>query len=525
LQDKPGFGIVILELISAMTDSSSPQDIAVRQSAAVLFKNIVKKKWSPTEDEIPIPESDRDGIKTHIIDLMCTTSRAVQQQLAEAVSIISKYDFPGKWLTLLPHLVEKMQSDDIHVVHGVLLTANSIMKRFRYAFKSDELYEELLYCLKGFQEPLTELFVNCAPLLEKCEQAGSREDTVIVLEILRLISRIFFSLNWQDIPEFFEDNTGVWMPEFAKYVTYSNPSLEDESETSEPGPVEKLKASIIESLVLYVTKYEEMFADYLPKYTEIIWQLLVEVKTQPKYDTLATGAIKFLTSVSSKQMNTHLFNDDILQQIVEQIVVPNLMATENDEELFEDNPLDYIVKDIEGSDQDTRRRCAAELVRALLKHFSEKTTELCVSYITGMLKQYESTACRDWRAKDGALHLVLAAAVMSTSSSQGAGSLNPNMDILEIFNVHVLPELHDSDVNARPIVKADAIKLICTFRSHFPAPFLLELLPHLVRHLTSEYIVVQTYAALCIEKFLTVKDSPADPSASTVLSLTVTPGS
>lgn len=506
-----------------MSESSTPQDIAVRQSASVLFKNIVKKKWSPTEDEIPIPESDRDRIKTHIVDLMCTTSRAVQQQLAEAVSIISKFDFPGKWLTLLPHLVEKMGSDDIHVIHGVLLTANSIMKRFRYAFKSDELYEELLYCLKGFQEPLTTLFVNCSSLLERYE--SSRENTVIVLEILRLISRIFFSLNWQDIPEFFEDNTDVWMPEFAKYLSYSNSELEDETEANEPGPVEKLKASIIESLVLYVTKYEEMFADYLPKYTEMIWHLLVEVKSQPKFDTLATGAIKFLTSVSSKQMNTHLFNDEVLQQIVEQIVVPNLMATENDEELFEDNPLDYIVKDIEGSDQDTRRRCAGELVRALLKFFSEKTTALCVSYIDGMLKQYESTGCRDWRAKDGALHLVLAAAVMSTSSAQGAGTLNPNVNILDIFNVHVLPELHDEDVNARPIVKADAIKLICTFRSHFPKDFLLELLPHLVRHLSSEYIVVQTYAALCIEKFLTVKDTPADAgAATTVLSLTVTPG-
>jgi exportin-2 (importin alpha re-exporter) len=52
-----------------------------------------------------------------------------------------------------------------------------------------------------------------------------------------------------------------------------------------------------------------------------------------------------------------------LQQIVEVIVVRNLTATEADEELFEMNPQDYIRKDIEGSDTNTRRRSAMELVR------------------------------------------------------------------------------------------------------------------------------------------------------------------
>lgn len=102
-------------------------------------------------------------------------------------------------------------------------------------------------------------------------------------------------------------------------------------------------------------------------------------------------------------------------------------------------------------------------------------------------------------------------AVMSTSSTMGAGELNPNVNIMEIFSTHVLPEIHDRDVNARPIVKADAIKMICVFRSHLQAPFLLSLLPYVINHLYSEHVVIQTYAALCIERFLTVKDK--DPTS------------
>lgn len=108
-----------------------------------------------------------------------------------------------------------------------------------------------------------------------------------------------------------------------------------------------------------------------------------------------------------------------------------------------------------------------------------------------MLQSYNST--QDWKAKDAALHLVLAACVMSSSATGGATTLNPNINILEIFTSHVLPEINDANVNARPIVKADAIKMICVFRSHLQTPMMLDILPHLIRHLSSKYIVVQTY--------------------------------
>ena len=38
------------------------------------------------------------------------------------------------------------------------------------------------------------------------------------LESLRLICRIWFSLNWLDLPEYFEDHMKEWMDEFAKFL-------------------------------------------------------------------------------------------------------------------------------------------------------------------------------------------------------------------------------------------------------------------------------------------------------------------
>lgn len=517
VETQPGFPVLLLTFITRLVGATGSQEVAIRQSAAVLFKNLVKNHWQPEDDDKIIAPADKDVVKVHLVELMCTAPQDVQKQLAEAVTLISKHDFPAKWSTLLPQLVAKLGTNDILVTKGVMLTANSIMKRFRYVFKSDALYADLVVCLQGFQAPLLQAYEQNDALITA--NASNKVELIELLETQRLMTRIFFSLNWQDIPEFFEDNVKAWMTVFAKYLFYHNPLLNNNSD-EEAGPIEKLQAAILENLNIYATKYEEVFEPFLPQFTQVVWKLLMEVGPQAKFDILATSAIKFLTSVGSKQMNMGLFTDAVLRDIVEHIVVRNLTASEADEELFEDNPTDYIRKDMEGSDQDTRRRSATELIRTLLKNFSVQISELCKGYIGAMLQQY--TASKDWRAKDAALHLVLAVSVRNASSAAGAGELNPNINILSIFDSHILPEIQDEDVNARPIVKADAIKLICIFRSHLQGPYLIALLPHILRHLNSKYVVVQTYAAMCIEKFLTVKDKDATAAAGGVVKHRIT---
>lgn len=62
-------------------------------------------------------------------------------------------------------------------------------------------------------------------------------------------------------------------------------------------------------------------------------------------------------------------------------------------------------------------------------------------------------------------------------------------------------------VNQQPVLKADAIKYIMTFRSVLPREMVVGTLPQLIRHLTSESAVVHTYAACAIEKILIMRDS------------------
>jgi exportin-2 (importin alpha re-exporter) len=508
-----GYSILVLTLIKHLVNSINPQDIAIRQSASILFKNLIKNHWNNDYDNddnntILINDKDKELIKVHVIELMCVVSNDVQNQLAESITIISKYDFPKKWMNLLPQLIEKLNVNDINITKGVMLTANSIMKRFRYVFRSDELYSEILICLQYFQIPLLQQFQYYTNTL-LIQYSNNKTELIITVETIRLISRIFFSLNWQDIPEFFEDNVSVWMTEFTKYLTYTNILLIDDNEDNESGPIEKLQSAIIDNINLYANKYEEIFEPFLSQFTQLIWKLLIEISIKTKYDILAVSSIKFLISVSSKEMNSNLFTINILKDIVEQIIVKNITVTDNDEELFDDNPIDYISKDMEGNDQDTRRRCAIELIRSLLKFHLIPMTELSLTYINAMLTHYHTT--NDWKAKDAALNLILAVSVKSSNNISGAGTLNTNINILSIFEIHVLPEIQQQQnsnnyINHHPIVKADAIKLVCLFRSHLPKQLLLSIIPYLIQFMYSKYIVIQTYAAMTIERFLCIKD-------------------
>ncbi|XP_020613865.1 exportin-2-like [Orbicella faveolata] len=105
-----------------------------------------------------INESDREKIKGKIVDLMLKSPEKLQKQLSDAVSMIGREDFPDKWKNLLPELVTKFESGDFHIINGVLQTAQSLFKRYRHEFKSQELWTEIKFVLERFAEPLTNLF-------------------------------------------------------------------------------------------------------------------------------------------------------------------------------------------------------------------------------------------------------------------------------------------------------------------------------------------------------------------------------
>lgn len=100
-----------------------------------------------------------------IVDLMLILPESEQKQVSEAIAIIGRSDFPAQWPSLLPSMLEKFALGDFHIINGVLRTAHSLFRRYRYEYACDELFTEILEVLGQFAKPLTELFKTTIDLL------------------------------------------------------------------------------------------------------------------------------------------------------------------------------------------------------------------------------------------------------------------------------------------------------------------------------------------------------------------------
>lgn len=332
----------------------------------------------------------------------------------------------------------------------------------------------------------------------------------VIYGSLELMCKVFNSLNSQDLPEFFEDNMQTWMTTFHTLLVTDVPCLKT-NDDDEPGMMEMLRSQICDNISLYAQKYDEEFAPFMQQFVTAVWELLVNTGQQPKYDALVTNALQFLSTVAGRQQYRHLFEDpNVLASICEKVIVPNMDFRNADEEMFEDNPEEYIRKDIEGSDIDTRRRAVSDLVRTLSQNFEAKIVELFSQYLNVLLQRYRADPKTNWRSKDTAIYLVSTLASKGGTQKQGVTHASQLVPLPQFCQNDIIPELERADVNELPVLKADALKFLMTFRTML-GPQIVATIPQVVRHLHSDSIVVHSYAACNLEKMLIMKDADGSP--------------
>ena len=331
-----------------------------------------------------------------------------------------------------------------------------------------------------------------------------------------LCAKIFNSLNAQDLPEFFEDNLNVWMPNFIELLSLDDKLLGNEAD-DEPGPLQELKSEICENASQYASKYSEEFTPYLPNFVDRVWNLLTTTPSNAKYDILVCNAIQFLNTISERPANKHLFETPtVLDALCSKVIVPNMEFRSSDEEMFEDNPEEYIRRDIEGSDVDTRRRVACELVKSLTRYFEQQVVQVFGNYVQTMLANFQANPSQQWKSKDAAIYLVTSISVRGQTARQGSTSTSSLVNIVDFYQNFILPDLQRPDIDSLPVLRADALKYIMTFRSMLPfEAILLPSIPLIIQHLHSQSIVVHSYAALAIERLLTVRN-PSNSSITLV---------
>ncbi|RDW70293.1 Cse1-domain-containing protein [Coleophoma crateriformis] len=483
-EQKPGFSLILLSIVA---NESLP--LNTRLSAALLFKNFIKFNYVDEEGAYKLPPNEVATIKQELIGLMIMVPGSVQSQLGEAISVIADSDFWRRWDTLVDDLVSRLTETNFKVNNGVLEVAHSIFKRWRPLFRSDELFTEINHVISKFGEPYSTDRQIEANKNNKAELKGHMETMILLVQI-------FHDMSSHDVPPIFEENLADISSLLHKYLTYDNPLLVTDDE-SESGPLEFVKAGICEAITLYMQKYEEDFRDLCQPFITSSWTLLTTIGPETKYDILVSKALQFLTAVASVERHAQNFNNEgTLEQVVEKVILPNVSLRESDIELFEDEPIEYIRRDLEGSDADTRRRAATDFLRKLLENFEKLVTTVVGKYITHYLTS------SDWKSKDTAEYLFSAIAAKGVVTvGQGVKTTNSLVNVVEFFQNNIASDLV-AESGVEPILKVDAIKYLYTFRSQLTKEQWSAAFGPLVKNLASSNYVVYTYAAIALERVL-----------------------
>ncbi|XP_055330141.1 exportin-2-like isoform X2 [Paramacrobiotus metropolitanus] len=492
-------------LVSIIDDESC--DVAFRLSAALALHHYVQKHWpapDKTATDLQMSAASCEFLKQHLVPLMNGVPQIVRYNISETIGVIARIDFPEKWRSLLPDLTAVFDTGEIDPILASLRTAHGLFKHYRTAAKSTALWEEILHVQRELSSPLTWLFEYIVQHIRRLEKlpTGSVKK---VFQILLLGCQIYHSLIFQEVPGRLVAQLGGWLPAFDQLLHYVNYELRSGNE-DQPGVLQCIKAEICEILSMLLAEIVHEVAPYAASFVQTVVTLLKSCTPLMRDDRLVCRGMEFLSRALAQ--NTYKYLDvfgeqGLLEDVCERIVVPNIQMRDSDVNDLAVNPEEFIRRDIEGFDIHTRRRTAADLLRAARTQHQQRTTQCVLSHVENLLTKDSQ---RNWKHNESAIFLVATLAAKDSSEEWwGAAMINPHVDVVKFGQQYVLPHILDGPGD-HVVLLAACLKFVAAFAAQLPVELLMAALPAVVGHLDSAYSVVHTYAAHCLQRLFSLTD-------------------
>ncbi|KAJ7918955.1 CAS/CSE protein [Mycena leptocephala] len=534
---QPGFLSHLLRLILDAT-----KERPVRLAGSVFLKNIARLRWE--EDVNPLSETDKASLRAELVPAMLALSsnpgdKAIRAQTAESISLIAELDFPAKWPDLIDHLTASLSPTSSSTNIAILQTSHSIFSQWRAHVRSDTLFTEINLVLSKFMEPFLGLFRHTAGLLltppPTLDTSSSSGEYAAQAQTMALLMEIFYDFTCQDLPPAIEDAHAEFFspPEgwFQRLLGWNPAGLNVDPDETTPSLPSQVKTGILQIAELFLQLYPEQLQQTrtIESFMQGVWTMIGN-NNMPGLsdDGLVSQSLRFLSATIRSNHYTSLFSGSTLSTIIQSIIVPNVLFRTSDEEMFTDDPLEFIRLSLfdssssaaglaSGADGRTRRQAAADVLKALVgSGFEREATAEVEKWVQLGLAQYNSATVQDrvegqgWKAKDGAVYLMMAVATRGSTSQLGVTSTNALVDVVQFFSSHVFADLDAQEGSVHPILQVDAIRYLLSFRNQLTKPQLLAVLPLLVRHLASQNYVTYTYAAITIDRILSIRRDGAN---------------
>ncbi|KAJ5787718.1 Armadillo-like helical [Penicillium paradoxum] len=443
-ETQPGFINGLLDILQG------EQNNAVQLSAGVYLKNRITRGWAPVEDSpqrTPIPEAEKPAFRERLIPALASTPPNVRNQLVPLLQKILQNDFPEQWPGFLDLTLQLLGTNDASTVYAGLQCLLAICRVYR--FKAGEKREE-------FDKIVEHSFPQLLSIGSKLVD----EESLEAAEMLRLVVKAFKHAIYFELSPCLQTHQATvdWCTLFLRIISKTPPasSMGDSKEDREMNHWWKCKkwsyANLNRLFIRYgnpTTITKSSSPDYTPYAKtfistfapEILKGYLTEIdkwvsKTQWLSNSALSYTLVFMEEcVKPKVMWEHL--KPHMDNLIAHFVFPILCQSDEDIELFEDDPSEYLHRKLNFYEEVSAPDVAATNFLVSLTKNRKKQTFSILTFVNSVVSKYESEPeeQKQPREKEGALRMI------GSLASVILGKKSPIADQVEYFFVrHVFPE-------------------------------------------------------------------------------------
>ncbi|KAK9472166.1 armadillo-type protein [Dipodascopsis tothii] len=409
----PGFINTCLDIILSQPTSS------IQLSAAVYLKNKVIRNWEYEEfnKSAAIAEEEKPAFRERLIPAIINCPAQLKPHMVAILNKVITYDYPEKWPTFLDHTAQLLQSQDIEYVHAGLACLNEITKAYRW--KSREARSAL-------DRPIEVAF----PLALQVGNSLLNENSPKAGEMMHLIMKCYRSVIALELSPRLQDQSSLvpWGTLLLQVVGKSIPAdqLPEDEDDKEAHPWWKSKKWAYRNLNKLFSRYGDpsSLTDSMKEYkafsknfvanfaTEIMKAYLHQTELWvQKTLWLSRPALYCILEYFEECVKTKVTWDLLkvhVDSLVSHVIYPLLCISDEDIELFDSEPVEYIHKRLDYfEDSPTTDIAAASFLVTLAERRRKSSFKNILAFINSVVVMHNKPQDElSARQKEGALRMI-----------------------------------------------------------------------------------------------------------------------
>ncbi len=390
----------------------------VRQAGVIYLKNMVSQFWFEEKTDKPaearaftMADGDKSTIRDNLIEAVIHSPDPIRAQLIVCVRTVAQNDFPEKWSTIVDKVHHFIQTSDMNCWHGAMQAFYQLCKIYEYkSIKDREPYHNAMrILLPMFQERLASI---------------SQDQSDLSVLTQKQILKIFFTFTQFVLPLDVLDKNSMasWIEICNMILTRPVPDHVEQIDVDERPELSwwKIKKWSIRTLNRIFDRYGTPanagkeyveFANFFLKgYATPILTTVLKLLENYRNGVYVSPRVLQQCIVYVEYAVLPAFTWKFLKQhmlvIIQEILYPLMCHTDEDEDLFMNDPVEYIkIKYDVFEDFLSPVNAARQLVFQVAnkrKLMLEQAMHFCMQVLQNAQLQP--------RQKDGILHIIGAVA-------------------------------------------------------------------------------------------------------------------